>query len=748
MGFVEVLGYATTRMYCRAKTHGYGSKTISWNEHALIVSEEALEVYRSRFEASSHLIGKERNEEDEAALKRYTSLMALADVWRFVGYLRVYRSRGSPKTGDLRERLRRKATEERQSRNEIWSEDEEDDTTTGNDGGKLDCRDRPKTEESTQGKVPNTNGRRTSNKEICLLSKPFCSISGSSSAAIQDYSSRDLSPPYCFPVRSSKTPCHSCLSCLAMSSTPAFRSCVPIAPSAAFTPLQRLEGGRVEPEASVEQGHGINRRRKIGGSIFVYVSEGRVEAQKLMGSLFHHFHGRSSFFSSSLSADTQMVLFCLLRRMLSMIMLLRYEMFGECSEFLRIISKGCKTGTSVLKDLSLYIAATGRIIKYLEKYGKPQQPQYKRVQTASVDSKRAFYKGAFCSSPSLTRVSRPSDLAEDEYKVFEKIARDQEEVLLGSYTPLQWLEVFGGGSLRFGVAFLQLATRRLTGGTPLDFEDILMDLLLKPNGDDNGGLLYASMGFRVAVACRFLRSDRLYKVLRMFVEEAAKEGRLDTLCVVGVGVEQSLAEGDEGIETHEYRISPSECKEWNEKIIRKFLDTTGDIQTLAVLRVTLGIQHVPALLNFAFNYYLCLLAEWGLVDARLSLQALARNNNVLVSWSARTSDILMCYFCNSPLFGKEMINARKARVKRAPGQAKSAVSTRNCPNPLCGRSLPRCAICLLPIKVPVQLKAIEQDSWFCWCTRCEHGGCVAHIEKWFAVCNKCPVPDCNCRCSA
>ena len=108
------------------------------------------------------------------------------------------------------------------------------------------------------------------------------------------------------------------------------------------------------------------------------------------------------------------------------------------------------------------------------------------------------------------------------------------------------------------------------------------------------------------------------------------------------------------------------------------------------------------------------------------------------------------------------------------------------------KSLPRCAICLLPMRIlnpdlekAYQLRRRQQQrlalgrsgggggssaaataaaaataleaptltagtmpfrSWWAWCQLCKHGGHSGHMHDWFSAHTECPVSGCACKC--
>ncbi|PLW28547.1 hypothetical protein PCASD_18182 [Puccinia coronata f. sp. avenae] len=62
---------------------------------------------------------------------------------------------------------------------------------------------------------------------------------------------------------------------------------------------------------------------------------------------------------------------------------------------------------------------------------------------------------------------------------------------------------------------------------------------------------------------------------------------------------------------------------------------------------------------------------------------------------------------------------------------------------LCGKGLPKCSICLVPLTINDSRSA----SVWAWCHRCRHVGHANHLSTWFTRGNRiCPVAGCDCLC--
>jgi len=86
-----------------------------------------------------------------------------------------------------------------------------------------------------------------------------------------------------------------------------------------------------------------------------------------------------------------------------------------------------------------------------------------------------------------------------------------------------------------------------------------------------------------------------------------------------------------------------------------------------------------------------------------------------------------------------------------------------CPNPVCGKRFPRCAVCRMHLTCPTDPPSMLArstllrdtiDESFIWCQNCRHGGHASHILAWFygaedgfgRAHDTCPVEQCDCRC--
>ena len=163
-------------------------------------------------------------------------------------------------------------------------------------------------------------------------------------------------------------------------------------------------------------------------------------------------------------------------------------------------------------------------------------------------------------------------------------------------------------------------------------------------------------------------------------------------------------------------------------LLREFLARTCDVQTLTELAMRYKAESDPVstvlkepYFRRAMRSYLELLSRWRRWKER------TRISRVLFPESNAIS-VLKCYFCDYPLTG----------TARA---ADRAVMNR-CPNELCHKALPKCAVCLGSIFAGGDLSV-----WTAWCAKCKHGGHQDHLLQWFKEFDECPVAGCMCECA-
>ncbi|EDV26788.1 uncharacterized protein TRIADDRAFT_23176, partial [Trichoplax adhaerens] len=236
---------------------------------------------------------------------------------------------------------------------------------------------------------------------------------------------------------------------------------------------------------------------------------------------------------------------------------------------------------------------------------------------------------------------------------------------------------------------------------------------------------------RIAFACMFLDDETLQNYVAPLTYEVISTGNLEGIILTGRFTTDGL------------------------KLLQKFVDKTGDIQTasLAVIHgIPSAISNNERVLSWIESYreFLDRLELW---HYRCKLDILRKRNRHTTP--PPQTAFLSCNNCSKPINLTASGNFKQLAI----------LIFDRCRN--CGKALPKCAICLRNMcldidRLPNDTKSanIHVDggkvmypkkrfnSWFSWCQSCRHGGHATHMESWFANHNECPVQDCNCSCSA
>ncbi|TDL25945.1 WD40 repeat-like protein [Rickenella mellea] len=238
---------------------------------------------------------------------------------------------------------------------------------------------------------------------------------------------------------------------------------------------------------------------------------------------------------------------------------------------------------------------------------------------------------------------------------------------------------------------------------------------------------------RLAIALRFLDDKSLSSYLRRVTEDCRARGRIEGIVLTG--------------------LTPRGMD-----ILQSYIDTTGDIQTVAILACFVcptRLQDRRA--ERWLELYRDLLDGWKLFHHRCQFDidfgkilqdAIQIGDIPPFEWVPRQL-LVRCTYCNKVVNSQRPIDGGLSQRKRATA----------CPS--CGRSLPRCSICLMSVSIvsdPVRESDLLQSSprdtiydAFVFCQSCKHGGHASHIIDWFygddgGIHRPCPVADCDCRC--
>ncbi|KAK6624092.1 hypothetical protein RUM44_010950 [Polyplax serrata] len=230
---------------------------------------------------------------------------------------------------------------------------------------------------------------------------------------------------------------------------------------------------------------------------------------------------------------------------------------------------------------------------------------------------------------------------------------------------------------------------------------------------------------RVGFACMFLNDSKLVEFLLKLTETLIDEGDLAGMLLTGASIEGA-------------------------KLLQKYLDLTGDVQSVSLLAVRafpLEIQLDPNVQNW-FASYQQILDSRRLWDQRAHFDLTL--NTASQCERLQQQVFVSCNFCGKSISayiqGVSRTRAQYARV----GPTNNKLKMSSCPN--CRKPLPRCAICLAHMGTSLNVgekfsdkKASDLSSWFTWCQSCRHGGHAGHVSSWFEKHIECPVTGCSCQ---
>jgi len=248
---------------------------------------------------------------------------------------------------------------------------------------------------------------------------------------------------------------------------------------------------------------------------------------------------------------------------------------------------------------------------------------------------------------------------------------------------------------------------------------------------ENEGLALAD---RIGFACRFLDDRELVLYIKKTTEDYIRKGDIEAILLTGLS--------KDGVELFE-----------------AYVDLTGDVQT-----PTLALSHVipkefkDKRAEKWLEIYRELLDTWQLWNERalfdIARQKLNRDEKPPPQMFVR------CSYCNTSI-SYSTATLAPGTAPRLPMGSGAAMNSQMkptvCSNQTCRKPLPRCALCLLRLGMPLPTQDQNQESssdkktsgielWFTWCQSCRHGGHLIHMEEWFATHTICPVADCFCNC--
>ncbi|CAG9854863.1 unnamed protein product [Phyllotreta striolata] len=223
---------------------------------------------------------------------------------------------------------------------------------------------------------------------------------------------------------------------------------------------------------------------------------------------------------------------------------------------------------------------------------------------------------------------------------------------------------------------------------------------------------------RVAIACLYLPDDKLLEYMKKLGDELCNEGNLDGLLVTG--------NSENGL-----------------KLLQKYLDNTGDIQSTTVIASRAFHEYLGShtVKNWIENYR-DILNSWKMFHERGDFDIMLASFKNAEKPAQQV--FVSCNFCGKSISAFLQNAERNRQLHKTSSKTKLS----SCPN--CRKPLPRCTICLLYMGTNSGdisgSKSTPFDSWFSWCQTCRHGGHSAHICTWFEEHQECPVSGCNCKC--
>ncbi len=227
---------------------------------------------------------------------------------------------------------------------------------------------------------------------------------------------------------------------------------------------------------------------------------------------------------------------------------------------------------------------------------------------------------------------------------------------------------------------------------------------------------------RIGFAARFLSTEALSAYVKKTMLNCVENGKLEGLYLTGLG--------PEGFQ-----------------LLQKYLDRTGDVQTVALLSVrtclSKKMEKEVKQAEVWWKSYSELLNNWQFWHQRAKLNVMRRQlpkskfidsddaeetrRKKLPSLFDSPQVRIRCKHCGEslPVIGDKAIDSGP----------KSKTLT-SCPRR--SKPLPRCAICMIPLGYPNNPNQPIIDNWFVWCQTCGHGGHANHVEQWFETHSECP----------
>lgn len=304
---------------------------------------------------------------------------------------------------------------------------------------------------------------------------------------------------------------------------------------------------------------------------------------------------------------------------------------------------------------------------------------------------------------------------------------------------------------------------------------------------------------RLAVGLRFLNDDEIFHWLEATARDSIQSGDLEGILLTGLNIDVTFNRKTE--ETHDgksgYKSRPDETDHLavGFRLIQTYVNRTGDLQTAALvsyLQVPTRLRHPTA--ERWIESYRRLLDRWTLFNARIEFdisrgQRVRQNRTIIRHGSLDGTEISMtkrnpntipsldvappqlmvrCQHCLEVVSDGTNVTSQLNRIARLHSQSASLASTsvlgsaglglglglkktghtsinskqsNRCRT--CGKSLPKCSICMIPL----MMNDSHTTSVWAWCHKCRHVGHANHLREWQERGNLiCPVSGCECAC--
>ena len=247
---------------------------------------------------------------------------------------------------------------------------------------------------------------------------------------------------------------------------------------------------------------------------------------------------------------------------------------------------------------------------------------------------------------------------------------------------------------------------------------------------------------RLGIALRFLSENDLTSYLNSLKTSAIASGDIEGIMLTG--------------------IRPAAID-----LLQNYVDKTSDFQSAALI----SLYAVPSLFHddrvrVWVEAYRNFLNSSKLFHERAKFDIALRKHAGSMFGSLHLNPkrlYVRCNNCNQSITRHSIMPEafeKSTQIKRD-NQRTVNISNNSTACPNCKRPLPRCAVCLLWLGIPVvgsekaEKKAEKKvtgdinsissiDNWFTFCMTCSHGFHVKHAKQWFASHSICPVPDCSC----